>query len=84
MAQQVTNSNLTMYTDDHQMYKTGPNLAMVKDSLKEQGKQSMSWYEENYLQAKSRQISDAHHRSEKREHKSTEPGYISEWTGCQE
>ena len=51
MAQQVTNSNLTMYTDDHQMYKTGANLAMVKDSLEEHGKQSMSWYEENYLQA---------------------------------
>ena len=51
MAQQVTNSNLTMYADDHQMYKTGSNLAMVKDSLEEQGKQAMSWYEENYLQA---------------------------------
>lgn len=51
MAQQVTNSNLTMYADDHQMYKTGSNLAMIKDSLEEQGKQAMSWYEENYLQA---------------------------------
>ncbi|CAB4037043.1 Hypothetical predicted protein, partial [Paramuricea clavata] len=51
MAQQVTNSNLTMYADDHQMYKTGSNLVVVKDSLEEQGKQEMSWYEENYLQA---------------------------------
>jgi hypothetical protein len=51
MAQQVTNSNLTMYAEDHQMYKTGSNLAMVKDSLEEQGKQAMSWCEENYLQA---------------------------------
>ncbi|CAB4025979.1 Hypothetical predicted protein, partial [Paramuricea clavata] len=42
MGQQVTNSNLTMYADDHQMYKTGSNLAMVKDSLEEQGKQAMS------------------------------------------
>ena len=50
IAQQVTNSNLTMYTDDHQMYKPGPNLATVKDSLEEQGKQAMSWYKENYLQ----------------------------------
>ena len=40
-----------MHADDHQMYKTGSNLAMVKDSLEEQGKQAMSWYEENYLQA---------------------------------
>ena len=40
-----------MYANDHQMYKAGPNLAMVKDSLEEQGKQAMSWYEENYLQA---------------------------------
>ena len=53
MAQQVINSNLTMYADDHQMYKTGSNLAMVKleDSLEEQGRHTMSWYEENYLQA---------------------------------
>ena len=51
MAQQVTKSKLTMHADDHQMYKTGSNLAMVKDSLEEQGKQAMSWYEENYLQA---------------------------------
>ena len=35
-------SNLTMYADDHQMYKTRPNLVMVKDSLEEQGKQAMS------------------------------------------
>ena len=51
MAQQVRNSNLTMYADDHQMYKIGPNLVTVKDSLEEQGKQAMSWYDENYLQA---------------------------------
>ena len=51
MAQQVTKSKLTMYVDDHQMYKTGSNLAMVKDSLVEQGKQAMSWYEKDYLQA---------------------------------
>ena len=53
MAQQATNSNLTMDADDHQMYKTGSNLAMVKGSLEEQGKQAMSWCEENYLQANS-------------------------------
>ena len=51
MAQQVRNSNLTMYADDHQMYKIGPNLVTVKDSLEEHGKQAMSWYDENYLQA---------------------------------
>ena len=51
-SQQVINSNLTMYADDHQMYKTGSNLAMVKlEGLEEQGKHTMSWYEENYLQA---------------------------------
>ncbi|CAB4005403.1 Hypothetical predicted protein [Paramuricea clavata] len=49
MAQQVNNSNLTMYADDHQMYKTGSNLAMEQG--KEQGKQAMSWYGENDLQA---------------------------------
>ena len=51
LAQQVTNAKLAMYADDQRMYKTGPNLAMVKDSLAEQGKQARSWYEENYLQA---------------------------------
>ena len=30
--QQVTNSNLTMYAGDHQMYKTGSNLEMINDS----------------------------------------------------
>ena len=29
--QQVTNSNLTMYAGDHQMYKTGSNLEMIND-----------------------------------------------------
>ena len=61
MAQQVTNSNLTMYADDHQMYKTGSNLAMVKDSLEEQGKQAIS-------SRKSRQIPGAHHKPKKRGH----------------
>ncbi len=51
MAQQVTNSNLTMYVDDDQMYKTGPNPSMQKHSREEQGKQAMSWYAGNYLQA---------------------------------
>ena len=51
MAQQVRNSKLTMYADDHQMYEIGPNLVTVKDSLEEHGKQAMSWYDENYLQA---------------------------------
>ena len=51
VAQQVTHSNPTKFVDDHQMYRTTPNLTMVKDNLEEQGKQAMSWYEENNLQA---------------------------------
>ena len=65
MAQQVTNSNLTMYADG--------NLAMVKDSLEEQEKQAMSWYEENYLQANPDKFQTLTIDP-------TEPGYISEWS----
>ena len=47
----VKNANLSMYADDHQMYAMGMKHNKVKQSIKIQGEQALSWYKNNYLSA---------------------------------
>ena len=55
---------------------------MVKDSLEEQGNQAMSWYAENYLQANPEKFQTL--TIDPRNVNVSQPGYIFEWTGCQD
>ena len=43
------NLNLSMYADDHQIYKTGKDLANVKSSLSRNAEKASKWYEDNML-----------------------------------
>lgn len=51
MSFQVKDSNLSMYTDDHQVYITGKNTKEVEKRLKAGAKAATSWYSDNFLLA---------------------------------
>ena len=51
MSYHVENANLTMYADDHQLYKTGKDHDTVGSNLKAQGQLASSWYKNNFLSA---------------------------------
>ena len=42
-------SNVSMYTDDHQLYEMGKDLAKVKSSLAGNAEKASRWYEVNLL-----------------------------------
>ena len=48
MIYHVNNADLTMYADDHQLYKSGTDYCEVKDSLEEEGQRAVTWYKDNY------------------------------------
>ena len=49
MIYHVNNRDLTMYADDHQLYKSGTDYCEVKDSLEKEGQRAVTWYKDNYL-----------------------------------
>ena len=51
MSFHINNANLSMYTEDHQMYVLGKKHDVVAQSIKTQGEQALSWYKNNYLSA---------------------------------
>ena len=51
MSFHINNANLSMYTEDHQMYVLGKEHDVVAQSIKTQGEQALSWYKNNYLSA---------------------------------
>ena len=42
-------SNVSMYTDDHQLYEMGEDLAKVKSSLAGNAEKASRWYDVNLL-----------------------------------
>ena len=47
MSFHINNSNLSMYTEDHQMYVMEKKQDVVTQSIKTQGEQALSWYKNN-------------------------------------
>ena len=46
---QITDANLSMYADDHQIYVIAESISEVEQTLKNEGVVISRWYNENYL-----------------------------------
>lgn len=51
MIYNVNNTDLMMYADDHQLYKSGTDYCEVKDSLEKEGQRAVIWCKDNFLLA---------------------------------
>ena len=49
LAYQIKNTNLTMFADDHQMYRVGTDIQNIIHSLEKESSSALKWYKENYL-----------------------------------
>ena len=49
LSHQVSNANLNMYADDHQLYTVGSNTNTMKAHLELEATKALAWYNDNYL-----------------------------------
>lgn len=49
LSYQVSNANLNMYADDHQIYTVGSNANTMKARLESEAAKALTWYNDNYL-----------------------------------
>ena len=49
LSYQVSNANLNMYADDHQLYTVGSNANTMKARLESEAAKALTWYNDNYL-----------------------------------
>ena len=49
LSYQVSNANLNMYADDHQLYTMGSNAYSMKARLESEATKALTWYNYNYL-----------------------------------
>ena len=48
LSYQVSNANLNMYADDHQLYTMGSNANTMKARLESEAGKALTWYNDNY------------------------------------
>ena len=49
LSYQVSNANLNMYADDHQLFTVGSNAYSMKARLQSEAAKALTWYNDNYL-----------------------------------
>ena len=53
---QITDANLSMYADDHQIYVIAESISEVEQTLKNESVVISSWYNENYLKGNHKKV----------------------------